>query len=82
MKVMLAGEVEPRSSTESPSSREMARMNSLNPVERRLTLCFEENSSSALSREPPNSFRKMPGATGHHCIEESAGAATVGNVRR
>src|ERR1017187_2518862 len=64
MKVMLAGEVEPRSRTLRPSSREMERINSLKPVERRLSRCPGTISSSALCRtERPNSLLKKPGAT-------------------
>src|SRR5271165_6209958 len=69
MNVMLAGDVDPRSRIFNPSSREMARMNSLKPVERRLTFSPRTNSSSVPCRpELPNILLKMPGATAHHCM--------------
>src|ERR1039458_2409182 len=64
MKVMLAGDVETRLGALRPASREIDRINSLKPVERRLKRWPGTFSSSVLCRtEPPNSLLKIPGAT-------------------
>lgn len=73
MNVMLAGDVDPRSRIFNPSSREMVRMNSLKPVERRLIFSPGTKSSSPPRRPaPPNILLNMPGATAHHCMGSAA----------
>src|ERR1019366_2549775 len=67
-KVILAGEVGPRSRMFSPSSRAIDFMNSPKPVERRCTRSPETTpSSEPCWPEPPKILLNMLGDTGLHC---------------